>query len=420
MEDSSDSDIKTDSDMDCDVDSNVESDSDSDLDSDADSDGETNQCKQSKNERKKILHKIAKVLQQDPHPKSFCKTEDLKPNDLHIKVERVGLLELPLQQNQIKQLLKISTKAKFGKRSKTILDESVRNTSMIDSNKLKVTIDQDIFSSMLKKMRKGLGLSEDTSLIPHIHNMLVYGPGQFFDFHQDSEKLDDMVATLVIVLPYPHIGGNLIIKNKMHSENKFVFSSQNISNKVVKCVAFYSDCLHKVEEVSDGYRVVLTYNLVLQSNSTEEEIMKLAATNMQLKLLVSKYFSMESNVDTLQLAYFLDHQYTEKNFKLNKLKGADASNVIAFYNVAKQLDLSFHVALVEISEHFYIEEDQRMAKGYKYSVRDEDWLDEDMKNRCISVSHWIDKDNNIVPFGTLELDEKYDVCQTKDTSTFKP
>ena len=130
----------SDSDMYFDVDSKVDSDADSDVDSHVNPDVETNQSNHSNNERTKILHKIAKILQQDPHPKSFCTTEDLKPNELDITVEGVGLLELPLNENQITQLLKISNKAKFGKRSKTILDETVRNTSMIDSNKLKVNL----------------------------------------------------------------------------------------------------------------------------------------------------------------------------------------------------------------------------------------------------------------------------------------
>lgn len=60
---------------------------------------------------------------------------------------------------------------------------------------------------MLNYMREQLGLAEDTILRPHLHNLLIYGPGQFFKPHQDSEKLDGMVATLVIILPSPHIGG---------------------------------------------------------------------------------------------------------------------------------------------------------------------------------------------------------------------
>ena len=41
--------------------------------------------------------------------------------------------------------------------------------------------------------------------------MLVYGKGQFFLPHQDSEKDDSMVGTLVVSLPSHHTGGELVV-----------------------------------------------------------------------------------------------------------------------------------------------------------------------------------------------------------------
>ena len=41
--------------------------------------------------------------------------------------------------------------------------------------------------------------------------MLVYGKGQFFLPHQDSEKDDAMVGTLVVSLPSAHTGGELVV-----------------------------------------------------------------------------------------------------------------------------------------------------------------------------------------------------------------
>jgi hypothetical protein len=43
------------------------------------------------------------------------------------------------------------------------------------------------------------------------HSMLVYGKGQFFLPHQDSEKDDAMVGTLVVSLPSAHTGGELVV-----------------------------------------------------------------------------------------------------------------------------------------------------------------------------------------------------------------
>ena len=41
--------------------------------------------------------------------------------------------------------------------------------------------------------------------------MLVYG--QFFVTHQDSEKGDDMIGTLVVILPTAFTGGAMVIEH---------------------------------------------------------------------------------------------------------------------------------------------------------------------------------------------------------------
>lgn len=87
--------------------------------------------------------------------------------------------------------------------------------------------------------------------------MLIHSPGQFFDLHKDSDKEKNMVASLVIVLPCSHKGGDLIIKhqNKQH----VFFGSRNPD--FIKCVMFSSDCQHKIKKVTEGFRIALTYNV---------------------------------------------------------------------------------------------------------------------------------------------------------------
>jgi hypothetical protein len=41
--------------------------------------------------------------------------------------------------------------------------------------------------------------------------MLVYEKGQFFVAHQDSEKNDAMIGTLVVTLPSAYTGGTLLV-----------------------------------------------------------------------------------------------------------------------------------------------------------------------------------------------------------------
>lgn len=87
--------------------------------------------------------------------------------------------------------------------------------------------------------------------------MLVYGPGQFFLPHQDSEKTNDMVGTLVVTLPSPFRGGAMVIE---HQGQRLTFPAPR---QPLSFLAFYADCRHEVRPVRDGYRIVLTYDLSL-------------------------------------------------------------------------------------------------------------------------------------------------------------
>ena len=55
------------------------------------------------------------------------------------------------------------------------------------------------------------GLAPGSRLEAGLHTMLVYGRGQSFLPHRDSEKDDAVIGTLVVTLPSPHTGGELIV-----------------------------------------------------------------------------------------------------------------------------------------------------------------------------------------------------------------
>jgi hypothetical protein len=87
--------------------------------------------------------------------------------------------------------------------------------------------------------------------------MLVSTPGQFFVPHQDSEKADDMVASLVVALPGNLTGGALRVTHRGET------SEYRSSKHALSFVAFYADCFHEVRPVRAGNRIVFTYNLLL-------------------------------------------------------------------------------------------------------------------------------------------------------------
>ncbi|KAF8781789.1 hypothetical protein HNY73_012152 [Argiope bruennichi] len=121
-----------------------------------------------------------------------------------------------------------------------------------------------------------------------------------------------MIGTLVIVLPNAHIGGDLVIEL---GEKNHIFSSEAIKPINAKCIAFYADCNHKVEKVKDGFRIALTYNLVLKT----EELVLPPLEDSRLCEAVKEYFDLKE--EEQKLVCFLNHSYTEHGLKWNILKG---------------------------------------------------------------------------------------------------
>jgi len=154
----------------------------------------------------------------------------------------------------------VARPARYGLRDETLLDKRVRDTWEIPKSRLK--IDQRRWKRtllpVLERLRSDLGLPAGCTLKAELHNALVYAPGQFFLPHQDSEKGDDMVGTLVVMMPSAFKGGALVIE---HGGEKVTYRG---SKKSLSLIAFYADCHHEVRPVTEGYRVALTYNLMLE------------------------------------------------------------------------------------------------------------------------------------------------------------
>src|SRR5574342_235587 len=164
-----------------------------------------------------------------------------RPGDLQLEVRGVGLIGLPVTTGQAKELVLVARPAKFGKGEQTLLDPGVRDTWEIPRSR--VVIDKPRWNAALRpildKLRADLGLPEGCALAAEFHSMLVYAPGQFFAPHQDSEKHDDMIGSLVVMLPSAAQGGTLVI------EHGGVTVKYRGSKDSLSFVACYADCRHQ-------------------------------------------------------------------------------------------------------------------------------------------------------------------------------
>ena len=270
----------------------------------------------------------------------FSARRTASPGDLHIDVAGVGPLEFPVPAAQAKQLCGIARPARYGLGEQTLTDSRVRSTWEVP--KSPVRIDRwrwnRTLSPILTKLRADLGLSADCKLKAELHSVLIYAPGQFFVPHQDSEKSDAMVGTLAVTLPGTSRGGALVVE---HGEARATYRS---SDTLLSFVAFYADCRHEVRPVTSGYRVVLTYNLLLAGDATSglgpapDGLVALAAC-------LDEHFTEQN-----RLVYLLDHRYTARGLSWARLKGVDAARVSALSAAAEASDCEIVLTLADVHE----------------------------------------------------------------------
>ena len=198
--------------------------------------------------------------------------------------------------------------------------------------------------------------------------MLVYAPGQFFVRHQDSEKADAMVGSLVVGLPSTFSGGALEVR---HGGEVATYRG---SKKALSLVAFYSDCRHQVKPVTSGYRVVLTYNLLLARGSTAKPTASDSDLNSGLARCLDEHFSPPDAPD--RLVYLLDHEYTPRGLDWSRLKGVDVQRVELLGAAAEGAGCEAVLALADVHETWSAYEPDLGRSWYGRS-RHGGWDDED-------------------------------------------
>ena len=182
----------------------------------------------------------------------FCYGGTMPNSDPRIEVENVGVLKFPLKPKAVKGIIEQCQIAPFGKGTKTLVDTKVRKTFELSPDRFRVS-DQwnSKVADVIATVASELGLPPD-ELQAELYKLLVYKDGGFFVPHRDSEKVDGMVASLIIVLPNQFRGGALIVRHSPSQEMRFPFD-EAASGNLVSYAAFYADCEHEVKRWNLAY-----------------------------------------------------------------------------------------------------------------------------------------------------------------------
>lgn len=330
-----------------------------------------------------MIDRVQAALDAMQREGSFAARLRCPANDLTIEVRGVGVLRFPLSAATARKLSSVARPAPFGLRERTLHNPNIRDTGQIQRSSVKIDRRRwkPVLQAHLAQIQRSLGLPAEGRLDAVLDKLLVYGPGQFFAPHKDSERSDDMIGTLTVELPSVYTGGAMLVA---HGGQRKEFRRTAGSGKELTLLAFYADCTHEARPVKSGWRVVLTYELHFRRESVAKGPVLPSPAIGPLSASIAAYF------DTLvpepyaravpqkpdRLTYLLDHEYTLLSLSWERLKSADRLRANALRQVAEQLDCEIYLALADVHETRECESEDRKNEFYGGRWNSE-WAEED-------------------------------------------
>ena len=349
------------------------------------------------------VERLATAIGQATRSAKFVVAGSLPLVDLGLEVEGLGRVSVPLKRGTAKSLIALCQVAPYGKGTETLVDTRVRKTFELDPKKFRLSDEwNSAIAAATRTVAGSLGLPADR-LETRLYKLLVYEKGGFFLPHRDSEKHDRMVASLIVVLPNPFEGGRLIVRHGA-AKQKLAFE-EAAAGKATCFAAFYADCEHEVERVTDGVRIALAYNLVLKPQPGKPS--DAATPTDPADRLAEAIRSWVVPQPAEPLVFALDHHYTQRGLSLDLLKGVDRELADLVVPAAAKADCLVHLA--QVSRHLsqFADDgslgDSYSRHSYRTSRRHAIVIGETYEDE-LSGTEWTNLSGQKQPWGTIAFD----------------
>jgi hypothetical protein len=352
--------------------------------------------------RSDLSKQLIKALGKIDRPGTFCASGSAPAVLPGLEVEELGPIGLPLTPKQAEELKQHCEQAPYGKGEDTLVDTSVRRVWRMTPDHFTLTNPewQEFLQQTVRTIQEKLGL-EKQKLEAHLYDLLLYEPGSFFLPHRDGEKLDRMVATLVVVLPSSFQGGELIVRHE-GEEQTIDFSGAGPFH--IHWAAFYADCEHEVRPLRKGYRLCLVYNLTL-AKATKKSLAA-PRTSEHVEAVRDILREWVEDEEARKLVITLDHQYTPDGLAWDALKGTDGVKARVLAEAARQAGCKAYLALLTFHES-----GSAVYSGGGYRRRgwyddEEDAGDHEMDEvfeSSVTLDHWSDSEGHRVKLEPLDV-----------------
>jgi len=243
-------------------------------------------------------------------------------------------LTLPVAPADARALIAAAERAPFGRGEETVVDLAVRSVWQIGPEGIAFGNPRwpDLVAQIVGTVADAFAIRRP--IRARLYKLLIYETGSHFVAHKDSEKEDGMFATLVVYLPSQHEGGRLVVR---HAGAQKAFDlGGDAGAYALQYAAFYTDCEHEVEPLTDGYRVALVYNLLLADAADPAATAALAAPehSEQAEAIADALASLFEEEALERVAIGLEHDYSQAGLAPSLLKGADRARLHVLAGIA--------------------------------------------------------------------------------------
>lgn len=198
----------------------------------------------------------------------WAKEDDTAARKLILPVNSIPITDSSTE--RLTQLVSDCEPASFGRGTQDIIDPEYRRAGKLDKNRYATNfylsdygiienVERVLLPRFISEADK-VGLSS-RKLSAEMYKLNIYsGPNGLFRKHVDTPRSEGQIGSLVVCLPSPFKGGDLVVRHDGHEvEFNWDLNSQN----TIQWAAFYSDCEHEIKTITDGQRITFTYNLFI-------------------------------------------------------------------------------------------------------------------------------------------------------------
>ncbi len=389
-----------------------------------------------------MINEVAEVIKAIGGEGEFAVEDTLSVSTRGVRVHGVGLLPASITDGWARKLIAVAHPAPFGVRDQTRYDDRIRRTWEIGAAQVQVSDTwKRALEEKLATLVRRLGFDPEGKVEAVLDKLLIYEQGDFFAPHQDSERVDGMLASLVVALPSKHTGGQIIVE---HNRRKKTLGGAGGSGSPA-VFAFYADCRHQVARVERGHRITLTYHLVQKRSGRAGAKPRKSSIQDRLTESLRTYFATPSRTSSGEaiprerFVYLLDHEYTQKGLSWKTLKGEDRVRVAELAAAADRLDCRAVLALADVHESWNSDDESGDygygRRSYHHYDDDDDFEDDDSDDDAggdaddygvtdlidsdVTLHHFVEREGPSdpgIPTGVSD-DE---VCFTSPSSELKP